>query len=362
MNRVIVALLLLTMAACGRLTPPAREQAASPTPPVPPADVQVAVSTLAGGFRGDAGVAVMDVKEGWIAAFNGERWFPQQSVSKVWVALATLDAVDQGKANLDDPVIVRHEDLSVFAQPMEREVGAAAYQTTVGDLLRRAIDVSDNAADDILMARLGGAQSVEHVLARKRIVGIRIGADQKDLQSKIAGMTWRPQYIGPAFKTARAQVPPEVRDASLAAYLADPPDGASPIATVRALSALARGELLSERSTAAMLTLLGGTRTGPMRLRAGLDPDWFIGHKTGTGPDWRGASVGINDIALVTAPDGHEYAIAVFIARTSASIPERLAFMQAVSRAVVSHWNAQHPDLAGSAAPATPSATAQTDS
>ena len=46
-------------------------------------------------FGGSLGVAVYNVDEGWAVDFNGAQIQPQQSVSKLWVALAVLDAVDR---------------------------------------------------------------------------------------------------------------------------------------------------------------------------------------------------------------------------------------------------------------------------
>ena len=40
----------------------------------------------------------------------------------------------------------------------------------------------------------------------------------------------------------------------------------------------------------------------------------------------------------MTAPDGRTYAVAVFLQRTHKPVPERLAFMQAVSQALVAQW------------------------
>ena len=42
---------------------------------------------------------------------------------------------------------------------------------------------------------------------------------------------------------------------------------------------------------------------------------------------------GYNDIGIVTAPDGRDYAVAVMIRRTSAPVPQRMAMMQNVVRA-----------------------------
>jgi len=41
------------------------------------------------------GIAVTDVEAGWTAQVDGEGLYPQQSVSKLWVAVATLEAVDR---------------------------------------------------------------------------------------------------------------------------------------------------------------------------------------------------------------------------------------------------------------------------
>lgn len=51
---------------------------------------------LGDGFDGKVGIAVHSLEEDWTAAYRGGSIFPQQSVSKLWVAIAVLDAVDKG--------------------------------------------------------------------------------------------------------------------------------------------------------------------------------------------------------------------------------------------------------------------------
>lgn len=107
---------------------------------------------------------------------------------------------------------------------------------------------------------------------------------------------------------------------------------------VRALAALQRGELLSEASTRFVLDTLGRTTTGPMRLRGGLAPGWHAAHKTGTGQDFRGETFGLNDVGLVTAPDGRTYAVAVLAPQVPKGAPDRLQVFQKVSSTIVDHW------------------------
>ncbi|MDB5451689.1 MAG: beta-lactamase, partial [Caulobacteraceae bacterium] len=130
----------------------------------------------------------------------------------------------------------------------------------------------------------------------------------------------------------------DVRHAAMERYVTDPYDGAQPVAIVEALARLKRGQLLSTANSAWMIDTMMANTTGHSRLRAGAPRDWDIGDKTGTGQDWDGASVGINDIALMTAPDGRTYAVAVMIQRTKQGLESRRRFMQSVSRAVVDHW------------------------
>jgi beta-lactamase class A len=180
------------------------------------------------------------------------------------------------------------------------------------------------------------------MIAQKRLAGVAVGGTERDVQTRTAGLTWRPEYGQTwIFKQARAQLSDDVRDQALATYLANPPDGATPNGITTALSELKRGQLLSAQSTEFMLGLMGEARTGVMRLHAGLEPGWSLAHKTGTGPDWRGASVGINDVGLLTAPDGRTYAVAVMVRQTRQSDSARHRLMQGVARAVESYWSTE---------------------
>ncbi len=327
------------IAATARPATPARAQ--PPRAPLgpPPVALQARLDELAESYRESVGIAVADCSEGWMAQVAGEDAFPQQSVSKLWVAMTALDAHDQGKLSLDQGVVLGPQDRSVFFQPISHKIGTTGYATTLRDLVRRALIDSDNAANDKLLQQVGGVDAVADMLARKNLSGIRMGADEKNLQSKIAGLTWSPELgIGGAFKDARSRLPDAVRDAAMAAYIKDPLDGATPAGLAQALMLLQRGELLSPQSTDTFLATMAEARTGPRRLKGGLPPGWAIAHKTGTGQDWRGGSIGINDVAVLTAPDGRAYAVVVLMKRTTKPVAARLAFMQQVSKAVVSTW------------------------
>src|SRR5581483_7003541 len=67
-----------------------------PQPPAPEA-LQARLEKLAQSYKEPVGIAVSDVASGWTAKVAADETFPQQSVSKLWVAVAVLQAVDEGR-------------------------------------------------------------------------------------------------------------------------------------------------------------------------------------------------------------------------------------------------------------------------
>jgi beta-lactamase class A len=294
------------------------------------------IASLWRAFPGKTGIAVQRIDGEWAIAQRGTDLFPQQSVSKLWVAMSILDAVDGGRISLDQKVRIGPEDLVVFHQPLAARVRSEGSVTmSVRDLIETAITHSDNLANDSLLRTVGGPGAVRAFIARKDLGSIRFGPGERLLQSATAGLTWQQSYsLGRNFQTARAALPMATRQAAMDRYLADPIDGASPAAIASALTRLARGTLLSPESTDYLLGVMTRTHSGPKRLKAGLPAGWQFLHKTGTGQDLNGMTAGYNDIGIATAPDGTRYAIVVMLGTTTASIPQRMALMQAVSGAV----------------------------
>ncbi|MDI1294456.1 MAG: class A beta-lactamase-related serine hydrolase [bacterium] len=302
-----------------------------------PALVSV-VRNLGQSFHGKVGIAVKRIGSDWTVAWNGNALFPQQSVSKLWVSMTFLDAVDRGKLRLSDTTTITRQDLTLFHQPSAAMVGASGWTTSYGDLMRRAMTQSDNTANDTLLRAVGGPDAVRSFMARRMIRDIRFGPGERLLQSTTAGMDWRQDYaIGRNFYAARAKVPMAVRERALDNYLASPPDGAAPASIVEALAKLKQGKMLSSASSQILLSIMEEAKTGPQRIKGGVPHDWRYLHKTGTGQELGPRSTGFNDIGIMTAPDGTSYAVAVMIGSTTEPIPTRWALMQAVAKAIAAN-------------------------
>lgn len=301
-----------------------------------PAPLQRRIEEIARGFDGKVGIAVVKAGCKWEVGARAHELFPQQSVSKLWVSLAVLDAVERGKLDLQRDVLIQPTDLTLFNQPLRGEVlekGRAVR--SVHSLMSAALSQSDNTANDRLLWTVGGPNVVRKVLRDKGISEIRFGPGERLLQSQVAGLTWsQDMALGRNFEQARARLPKDVRQAALDRYVADPLDGASPAAIARAMARLASGQLLAPETTTVMVDILSRTRSGPMRLKAGVPAGWKVYHKTGTGQELGKVTTGYNDVGILQSPDGAFYGVAVMIARTTQDYKPRMEMMQSVSRAV----------------------------
>ncbi len=335
----------------------ARRYAANPEESAPPVAVQAApikqpataepadtapaafaaqIKALGKGFDGEVGIAVQSIELGWHAAYGGDHKFPQQSVSKLWVAATVMDKIDRGELALDDTIPLTAKDLTIFHQPIRKNILAeGTYNAPISKLLYFAMTQSDNTANDALFRRVGGKAGVEGFLQSKGLNAIAMSEGEKELQMAISGMRWQDSFsYGRIFWQVREGVPIEVRAKAINAYVADPADGASPLAITAALARLYKGDLVSGRSSAYLIDLMNQSITGPDRLRGGLSPGWSLAHKTGTGQVLKALGTAYNDVGILTSLAGKHYTVAVMIGATSRPVPERQALMHGVMQSI----------------------------
>ncbi|MEO7749056.1 MAG: serine hydrolase, partial [Sphingomicrobium sp.] len=65
--------------------------------PVAPANLRNRINELGRNFNGQVGIAVRSIDDGWSIGWKADEYYPQQSVSKLWVSITALDAVDRGR-------------------------------------------------------------------------------------------------------------------------------------------------------------------------------------------------------------------------------------------------------------------------
>jgi beta-lactamase class A len=299
-------------------------------------ELQDNLRRIVAGFDGRIGVGVED--DSGVTCINGEERFSLQSVMKLAVGMAVMDAVDHDGWRLEERIVVHKRDLSLYVQPLAKLVTPDGFQTNVGNLVRRAIVDSDSAAADILVKKLGGPEKVQAFLDRKGIREVRFDRDEKHLQTEIVGLDWHPEYVDPeVLQRAIDGMPKEMRESAYRRYQTDLRDTATPKGMAALLHALATGKLLSMASTKYLLEVMAGTKTFPDRLKAGVPKGWIVAHKTGTSGSWNGVTAATNDVGILTAPDGRRISVVVFIADSRASDKDRAALMTSIARSVVNY-------------------------
>ena len=208
---------------------------------------------------------------GRVVSYRGGERFPFASTNKTFIAAATLQAATD--ADLDTVVHYSSADLLEYAPITSRFVDTGM---TVRELIDAMLRFSDNTAANLLVARLGGPDTVERWL---RGIGDR---------------TTSVDRVEPELNEA---TPGDVRDTTTPAQFA----------------ADLRRVLLGSSLGVSDRTLLRNTMldctTGDTTIRAGVDPAWPVADKTGTG------EYGVRDDIAVVYPSGRAPIVVVTMSR-----------------------------------------------
>jgi beta-lactamase class A len=287
---------------------------------------------------GKLGVAVVEPVSGERFVHHAGERFHLESVFKAPLAAAVLARVDEGALSLDAKIDVRRNDLSVCWSPLAERFQGEMQSYTVRDLIGQAVAISDNTAADVLMRLIGGPASVNALLARSSVRGMRIDRYERELQLQSRGIaTYEPAMSTcDGMEAIIMRIPEAERVRTFEAYLADPRDTTTPEAEADFLLALDRGELLPPSSTRTLMDIMFATETGKNRLVAGLPKGSRLAHKTGTSGDFVIKNTVINDIGIAVLPDGRKLVIVALLTGSGAKEAVREAALADVARAAVS--------------------------
>lgn len=290
--------------------------------------------------QGRLGVALLDLRDRKTWSHRGSESFPMQSVFKLPLAIAALQAVEAGRFKLDDRITIRRSEFSLYHSPLAKAFKGESNDYALRELIRLTAAESDNTAADNLMRRIGGPKVVSDMLRAGGIVGISVDRYEREFQPEVFGLPgfgWDKVVDEPAYRKALAALDPKRRQAALAASFKDKRDTASPSASVLLLEAVAQGNWLRDPSHNSLIEKhMLDNAGGRERVRAGLPAGSRFAHRTGAGLTMDGVNHATNDIGLVTLPNGRVFAIAVYLAGSRADAKTREAAHAAVAKAAVS--------------------------
>ena len=222
---------------------------------------------------GRIGVYAVNVESGAKLSWRADERFIMCSTYKASLAAFVLSRVDRGQDDLASLVpYTKSDTLDLWAPVANANLAKGAV--SVEEMCKAAVELSDGACANLLLARVGGPSALTAY--------------------------WR--SIGDAASRLDHYEPLADRSPS-----GGPWDSTTPIAIARTLQKIVLGNLLSDRSRALLTGWLVGCKTGDNRLRAGLPRNWVIGNKTGhSGRDMAG------DMAVVWPDPTTPIVIAVF--------------------------------------------------
>jgi len=255
-----------------------------------------ALARIEAGLGGRLGVAAVNLRTGARLSRRADERFAMCSTFKWTLAALVLAEVDAGRAKLAEAIRVGKADLLPHSPVTETRVAAGTM--TLGELCAAAIEVSDNAAANLLLRRVGGPAALTAFLRRTGDPVTRLDRTETALNENRPG---------------------------------DPRDTTTPAAMVGSMRRLLFGAALSAHSRAVLQGWMRASTTGLDRLRGGLPRGWIAGDKSGTG---NGA---YNDVAFaLPRRGGRPLLIACYIDAPRATGEAASAAHVAVAR-LVSH-------------------------
>ena len=244
---------------------------------------------------GHIGIYAENLKTRKKIAWRADQRFVMCSTFKASLVAYTLSRVDRGKENLNRSVPFGSSDLLDFYAPVARKNLPRGHMS-VAELCEAAVELSDNACANLLLAAGGGPSALTQF--------------------------WR--SIGDPISRLDHNEPQLNRS-----KWGDPNDTTTPRAMAANLKRYLLGGILLPQSRTRLLNWMIGCKTGANRLRAGLPGQWQIADKTGNnGADAAG------DIAMIWPRPDIPIVICTYTQAGSPSALQLEAIFRDVGRAV----------------------------
>lgn len=278
---------------------------------------QNVIESIAMDSGGRLGASLLVLETGQSLWILPDTAAPMQGVSKLPIVMAGLAAVDKNKLKLDQKVTVNKDDLipADLASVLREEHPEGNFKITVKELMQHAIVDNDGTASDALLRLLGGPPAVMQYLAQLDIKDIKVLDTDKDLAK-----SWNMQYRNTA----------------------------TPKAMIKLLRAIQEGKGLSSKHRELLLKWMtdpeadlkpASPNPNAARIKALLPAGTAVVHKAGSSPTHGSLTAAHNDVGIVTLPNGHHMAVAVFLTDSKAPHASRDLTIAKITRVGWDAWS-----------------------
>ncbi|MBB6004132.1 class A beta-lactamase, subclass A2 [Arcicella rosea] len=232
--------------------------------------------------KATVGVAIYGFESKESITVNNELQYPLQSVFKFHIALAVLNQVDKGKLRLNQKIFIKPNDLLPNTwSPMREKYPTANVSLSIAEIIRYTVGESDNNGCDILLRLIGGTKTVNDYIHKVGVQEVSIVANEEDMHK-----AWDVQFS----------------------------NWTKPMAAVDLLKLFYDKKITSKANFDFLWEVMTNSPTGKKRIQAQVPKGSVVAHKTGTSDtNEEGITSAVNDIGIVTLPNGKHFAISVFV-------------------------------------------------
>ncbi len=246
------------------------------------------------GPGGRLGVAAWEGRSGRSLGLDPSGHYALCSTFKLPLAALMLAGAERGRWRLSDEIRFGAGDLLDYAPVVRAQL--ARGRMTIEAMCAAIVEVSDNAAANLLLRRIGGPSALTAFIRSCGDRVTRLDRYETQLNSNFPG---------------------DLRDTT------------SPAAMLALMRVLLFGGRLRPESRARLAGWMVNASTGRERLRAGFPAGWRVGDKTGNG-----ANGAANDIGFAIPPGRAPILVASYASGGNAPVGVRNAVHASIARIV----------------------------
>ncbi|MEA5403982.1 class A beta-lactamase, subclass A2 [Arcicella sp. DC2W] len=235
--------------------------------------------------KATVGVAIYGFESKESITVNNELQYPLQSVFKFHIALAVLNQVNKGKLRLNQKIFIKPSDLLPNTwSPMREKYPNANVSLSIAEIIQYTVGESDNNGCDILLRLIGGTKTVNDYIHKVGIKEVAIVANEEEMHK-----AWDVQFS----------------------------NWTKPMAATELLKIFYDKKITSKANFDFLWKVMIDSPTGKKRIKSQLPEGTLVAHKTGTSDtNEEGITSAVNDIGIVTLPNGKHFAISVFVSNS----------------------------------------------